>query len=125
MKAVVSVAARRCVFLGFILYSMNNSNTNYICIIIDLISTQNVRSEALATFLWSHNGSTSNILKSMEEPKNVNSVANLFLNDFTSDCASMAFEKNHLENKSRKKDLLERLSGDLHLRCFSIFPHIA
>ena len=30
---------------------MNTSNTNYICTIIDLISTQNDRSEALATFL--------------------------------------------------------------------------
>ena len=31
---------------------MNNSNINYICTnIIDIISTQNVRSEALVTFL--------------------------------------------------------------------------
>ena len=30
---------------------MNNSNTNSICTILDLISTRNDRSEALATFL--------------------------------------------------------------------------
>ena len=32
---------------------MNNSNTNYVCTIIDLISTHNVRSEALETFFES------------------------------------------------------------------------
>ena len=49
IKAVVSVTARRCAyFIISILYSINNSKTNYI---IDLINTQNVRSEALATFL--------------------------------------------------------------------------
>jgi len=55
-----------CFFIIWILYSMNNSNTNYTWTTIHLISTQNVSSEALATFFifydviwWRHNDAKS------------------------------------------------------------------
>ena len=50
MKAVVSVEDHLFCHLNIML--MNNSNTNCICTITDLLSTQNFKSKALATCFY-------------------------------------------------------------------------